>query len=158
MKYTVSLVLVMLVIGTRLREANAELRVANIFADHMVLQRDRPIDVWGWSENRDEVTVAFAGQTRETLADKNGTWSVKLNPLTAESQGRSLQVASRGQSIAFHDVLVGEVWHASGQSNMAMTVGAMASELDVAQADIAAANRRFEEGGKQGVVLVKIND
>ncbi|QDS96502.1 hypothetical protein FF011L_53140 [Roseimaritima multifibrata] len=118
----------------------AEMRVAGIFADHMVLQCEQPVRIWGWADEGDRVTVTFADQTAEASADEQGAWSVTLQPLAVSVQGRPLRVDSGRQSVVIDDILVGEVWHASGQSNMAMTVGAVSRELDAAQADIVAAN------------------
>ena len=120
--------------------AKAEVRLASIFADHMVLQRDRPIMLWGTAPPDDNVTVLFAGQTAEITASSDGAWSVTLKPLAASKTGQPIQVICGTESITIDNVLVGDVWHASGQSNMAMTVGAMAKELDVVQTDIATAD------------------
>lgn len=118
----------------------ADVRVAGIFADHMVLQRDRPIQVWGWADKGKEVTVEFAEQAAKATAGDDGTWLVTLKPLAASAAGKELRVQGNDQGITIQDVVVGEVWHASGQSNMAMTVGSMARELEPVKSDIAAAN------------------
>jgi sialate O-acetylesterase len=120
--------------------ADEPLRLAGIFSDHMVLQRDRPVVLWGWAEQGAIVSVRFADQQSQTQASPDGTWSVTLQPLSANSQGTTLQVDCGDQSITIDDIMVGEVWHASGQSNMAMTVGDMASELPAVRADIEAAD------------------
>lgn len=101
--------------------ARAEVRVARIFSDHMVLQRDRPAPIWGWTAPGDAVTVTFAGQTKRATADAQGRWRVTLDPLAANSTGRDLRVAAEGatpQRVTIQDVLVGEVWFTAGQSNM----------------------------------------
>lgn len=121
-------------------DAAEPLRLANIFADHMVLQRDQPIRVWGWANGGETVKVAFAGQQAEAQAAPDGAWSITLTPLAASSAGEPLQVESGGESVVIRDVLIGEVWHASGQSNMAMNVGAMAGELGIVKTDVAAAD------------------
>lgn len=126
-------------LGVGVPHASAELRLAGIFADQMVLQRDQPIPVWGWAEAGDKVTVILLDQTATALANENGEWSVTLKPSEADSHCRQLRVESGEQAIVVNDVLVGDVWHASGQSNMAMTVGAMAKELEPVAKDIAAA-------------------
>jgi sialate O-acetylesterase len=96
----------------------AELKVAAVFSDHMVLQREKAVPVWGWADAGTTVTVEFAGQKKTATADANGKWLVKLDPLEACAEPRELKVGN----IVIHDVLVGEVWLGSGQSNMAMTV------------------------------------
>ena len=120
--------------------AHADLRLAGIFSDHMVLQRDRPVQIWGRSNRGEEVTVEFAGASSSTTSDTHGAWSVTLPPLSADSDGQELRVLSAEQSVSVQDVVVGEVWHASGQSNMAMTVGAVSKQLESAMTDIATAN------------------
>ncbi|MFZ4681201.1 MAG: sialate O-acetylesterase [Terrimicrobiaceae bacterium] len=99
--------------------ASAALRTAHVFQDHMVLQRDKAVPVWGWAESGATVKVDFAGQEKITTADSNGTWNVKLDPLTASAEGRPLRVTAGQETLALQDVLVGEVWVCAGQSNMA---------------------------------------
>ena len=92
---------------------------AGPFRDGAVLQREKPLTVWGWSKPGEPVTVTLAGQTAQTTADKNGRWQVIFKPL--KSGGEALELKARssgGQSIACKDLLVGEVWLLSGQSNM----------------------------------------
>lgn len=106
--------------------ARAEVRVAKIFSDHMVLQRDRPVPIWGWATPGQAVTVAFAGQTKRATADAQGRWRVTLDPLPANATGRELTVAAEGatpQRVTIQDVLVGDVWFTAGQSNMMMGLG-----------------------------------
>jgi sialate O-acetylesterase len=103
--------------------ARAEVRVAKIFSDHMVLQRDRPAPVWGWAAPGQAVTVTFAGQSKRATADAQGRWRVTLDPLPANATGRDLTVTAEGathQQVTIRDVLVGEVWFTAGQSNMMM--------------------------------------
>jgi len=99
----------------------ADLRLSHVFGDHMVLQRDKPVKVWGWASAGATVTVTFAGQTNSTTAAGDGSWMVKLNPMAASSTGRTLTVSSTlGGSTKYTDVLVGEVWLLGSQSNMEM--------------------------------------
>ena len=86
----ISVLLVLLVTNTSL--VLAEVRLAAIFADGMVLQRDQPIQVWGWAEQDATVTVTFAEHSANTTAGADGTWSVTLEPLAASAQGRELHV------------------------------------------------------------------
>ena len=89
------------------------------FADHAVLQRERPAPVWGWSRPGTSVTVEFAGQKKNATAAGNGKWSVTLDPLPASAEPREMTIVeSGGESRTLKDLLVGEVWMASGQSNM----------------------------------------
>lgn len=93
-------------------------RFAAAFSDHAVLQRDMPVPVWGWADPGELVTVEFAGQRQTATADGTGRWSVRLEPLAANAEPRELTATGNGTATA-RDVLVGEVWLASGQSNMA---------------------------------------
>lgn len=103
-------------------EARAEVHCAAIFGDHMVLQRDRPVAVWGSAEPGENVTVEFAGQKIAAVTNAGGHWDTRLAPLPASAEPRALVI--RGQNaVTFEDVLVGEVWFCSGQSNMEKQVG-----------------------------------
>ncbi len=97
----------------------AEVTVPKMFGDHMVLQRGVPVPVWGEAEPGQEVTVEFAGQKKVATADKSGKWMAHLSPLKASSKGGILSVYDGlTPKISFVDVLVGEVWLCTGQSNM----------------------------------------
>ncbi|MCB9925394.1 MAG: sialate O-acetylesterase [Planctomycetaceae bacterium] len=102
----------------------------------MVLQRECPVTIWGVAEIAKPVTVTFAAQTISVTADESGAWSVLLKPMKANGNGQDLSVLCGGESVLLHDVVVGDVWHASGQSNMAMNVGAVAKRLSQAEQDI----------------------
>jgi len=95
----------------------------HVFGDHMVLQSNRPVPVWGWAEPGDTIVVSFAGERKvTTAAAKDGTWSVALDPMKPSFHPEDLIVTGR-QTLIFHDVLVGEVWLCSGQSNMQKPLG-----------------------------------
>lgn len=95
------------------------LEVASPFTDHMVLQRERPVPIWGTAGAGAKVTVEFAGQSKSATADRAGQWRVSLDPMKASAEGRTLKLsAGADSSIELNDVLIGEVWLASGQSNM----------------------------------------
>lgn len=101
----------------------ADLRLGSPFSDHMVLQREKPVALWGWADAGESVSVAFGGQTRATTADAGGRWSLALAPLEASSESRTLIATGKdGRRIEVKDVLVGEVWFGAGQSNMAWSV------------------------------------
>lgn len=114
--------------------ARAEVRLPKVFASHMVLQRDMPLTVWGWDRPGQAVTVEVAGARAETHANDRGEWKVKLPAL--EAGGPHTMTVRGSSAVSLEDVLVGEVWLCSGQSNMEMGIGA----VDNAQAEIAAAN------------------
>jgi len=132
------LVLAVLVSGVTTLRA-AEFKLASIFTDHAVLQREAAVPVWGWADAGAEVAVEFAGQKKTTIADANGKWLVKLDALEASTESRTLTVTAGGakSAIQLKDILVGEVWLGSGQSNMAMTVsGAKDYEKEMAAATL----------------------
>ena len=101
--------------------ASAKITVSNLFTNHAILQRDAVIPVWGWAKPGESVTVRFAGQQRMATAGAKGKWMVHLAPLHADAQGRTM-VISGGNRVEIHDVLVGDVWLCSGQSNMQFPV------------------------------------
>ncbi len=96
-----------------------ELRLASPFTDHMVLQRERPVRIFGQAAPGAEVVVEFQGQRASAKTDSKGDWLVTLKPLSLGPAAK-LQVRSGGESVTLDDVLVGDVWLCSGQSNMEM--------------------------------------
>jgi sialate O-acetylesterase len=99
----------------------AEVQLAKVFGDHMVLQHDMPIPVWGWADEGESVSVTLGEQRRSTTANSVGRWRVTFGKLTVGDD--SLTMTARGKNtVTLSDILVGEVWLCSGQSNMAMTV------------------------------------
>lgn len=100
----------------------ADVKLPAIFGDHMVLQRDQPVRVWGWDKSAQKVLVEFAGQKAEAVADGSGKWCASLAPLPASAESRDLKVTG-SSSVTLQDVVVGEVWLCSGQSNMQWNVG-----------------------------------
>jgi sialate O-acetylesterase len=102
--------------------AFAELKLPAMFTEGAVLQQGMPVPVWGWADANAEVKVSFAGQSKSATADGNGKWSVKLDKLKANKQAADLTVAAGGESLSVKNVLVGEVWFCSGQSNMEWVV------------------------------------
>ncbi|HAS82273.1 MAG TPA: hypothetical protein DCS43_06270, partial [Verrucomicrobia bacterium] len=89
------------------------------FVDNAILQRELPVPVWGWSKPGTKITVAFSGQKITAEAGKNGKWMLKLKPLKASAEPAEMTISdSEGKTVVLKNVLVGEVWMASGQSNM----------------------------------------
>jgi sialate O-acetylesterase len=116
--------------------AEPALRLPAVFSDHMVLQRDAPVPVWGGAEPGGEVTVAFSGQTQTATADEAGRWRVTLDPMSANPTPNTLTVRSGETRVDVQDVLVGEVWLCSGQSNMQLGLRlAVGGERAIAEAD-----------------------
>ena len=129
-------------------QAYADVRLPKIFNEHMVLQRHKPIPVWGWADAGEKVTVELAGsgisgKIKTIKAGRDGKWILRLD---AEKEGGPYKLIVKGKknTITLDDVLIGEVWICSGQSNMQWTV----LRSDNAEEEIAAANypliRQFE--------------
>ena len=100
--------------------AEAKVELAPVFSDNAVLQRGMEVPVWGFADPGESVTVKFADQTKTATADKDGKWMVKLDPLTASKENRTLEASGKDNTVSAKDILVGEIWIASGQSNMEM--------------------------------------
>jgi sialate O-acetylesterase len=101
----------------------ADVHLPHIFGDHMVLQREKPVRVWGWADPGEKVSVSIGKNSAEATTDEHHKWSVELPPL---SVGAPIEVTVHGKNaITLHDVLVGEVWICSGQSNMQWSVSAV---------------------------------
>ncbi|MDF1740171.1 MAG: sialate O-acetylesterase [Verrucomicrobiales bacterium] len=114
----------------------AELRLPSIFGHHMVLQRDMENPVWGWADPNADVSVTFAGETRTAKADAKGNWKLKIKSMSGSSHAMNLVVKSGAESITLSNIVMGEVWVCSGQSNMQWAVG----QSDDADLEIATAN------------------
>ncbi|GAB3259246.1 sialate O-acetylesterase [Larkinella harenae] len=107
----------------------ADVRLPKVFGSHMVLQRRKAVPVWGWADPNEKITVQFNNQTKTVKTDKSGKWAVKLDPTEAGGP-YVMTVRGRKNTVTLDDVLVGEVWICSGQSNMEWNVN---SSRDAAQ-------------------------
>ncbi|MEP6900714.1 MAG: sialate O-acetylesterase [Actinomycetota bacterium] len=129
------------------------------FSDHMVLQRNMKVPVWGTANPGESVTVTFAGQKKKVKAGLDGKWRIDLAPMPASAVSRTMTVSdgAQNQKVMFGDVLVGEVWLCSGQSNMDFTVAKTEkyyfAGVNNEAAEVAAANypliRRFTGNWKR---------
>lgn len=112
------------------------------FADNAILQREVALPVWGWSKPGTAITVDFAGQKESGTAGADGKWMIKLKPLKASSEAAEMVISdSESGKVVVKNVLVGEVWHASGQSNMEWFAAkshcaALAQEMAKAQDEV----------------------
>ncbi|HEY4417397.1 MAG TPA: sialate O-acetylesterase [Verrucomicrobiae bacterium] len=137
--------------------AHADLRLPAIFGDNMVLQQEQRVPVWGWCNPGAEVAVMFNGQTKTTLADANGRWLVRLGKMKASARPQTLSIVCHLNSSlpnaaevmvlqpftkVFTNVLIGEVWLCSGQSNMEKPLGQQPGQKPVFdyEAELAAAD------------------
>lgn len=152
--------------------AAGEVKVDKMFSDHMVLQREMPVAIWGTADAGEKVTVAFAGQTKQAVADKDGKWKLRLAAMKVSDKGREFVVKSslRGPQgkqsevgngkLTMKDVLVGEVWVGSGQSNMAGGTGGYARRDEVLAAMVKAGpypQLRLYRGGWKESTAANIN-
>lgn len=129
-----STLLRLLLVTVAAGSAAADVRLPRIFSSHMTLQRGLAVPVWGWADPGEAVTVTFAGQTLQTEADESGRWATRLAPMTASGEGRRLVVRGNNE-VALDDVLVGDVWICSGQSNMEWNLrGALNPDEEIAAA------------------------
>jgi sialate O-acetylesterase len=110
----------LLSLGAITLTSHADVKLPAIFSDHMVLQRDAKVPIWGWADPGEKITVSIAGQKAGTTTGKNGQWRVDLEPMIP-GQTHTLTVKGKN-TVTAKDVLIGDVWLGSGQSNMAMRV------------------------------------
>ena len=96
----------------------------SLFQSNMVLQRSKPIAVWGWSTPGDKITVTFAGKTATTTAGEDRSWKVTLPAMEASSQPATMTIEGQDGKIALENILIGDVWVLGGQSNMQWGIGA----------------------------------
>jgi sialate O-acetylesterase len=116
--------------------AEAKVRLPHIFSDHMVLQSGQDITVWGWADPGERVTVKVAGQTKKTRGDlTDGHWSVVLKPLKTMDEPLEMTIKGADETTTIADVLIGEVWLASGQSNMEKPMRNQPGQKDVFNAE-----------------------
>lgn len=116
--------------------AQAAVKLPAVIGNDMVLQRDMPVPIWGWAEKGEEVTVAIAGQKHVAKAGSDGRWKVTLDKLSVGQPLEMMVTGSSGSKITLKNILVGEVWFCSGQSNMELRV----DRCKDAAKEIAAAN------------------
>ena len=101
-----------------LSQLSAELKLPAIFSHGMVLQQNMSTPVWGWGKEGDKVKVSFAGQVKRGKVDAEGNWMIKLNPMNANAKSQKMTIEVGGDKGKIVDILIGEVWLLSGQSNM----------------------------------------
>jgi sialate O-acetylesterase len=123
-------------------QAKLAIELGAPFSDNMILQREMEVPVWGWSKPGTTITVEFAGQKETAKAGADGKWTLKLKPLKASAESAEMMIVdSDGKKVVLKNVLVGEVWMASGQSNMQWKAG---------KCDVAKLLARIDEAVKAG--------
>ncbi len=108
----------------------------NLFQSGMVIQRDKPIRIWGWAEPGENVTVTFGDKTLSSTAAADRSWTVELPAMTASSEPHQLVVEGKDKTLTLEDILIGDVWLLGGQSNMEFPI----YKLDGGALEIASAN------------------
>ncbi|QDU75823.1 hypothetical protein Pan97_28650 [Bremerella volcania] len=110
--------------------------VSNLFQTNMVLQRDKPIHIWGWAKPGEEVTVSFADEMATTTAGKDRAWKVSLTAMAANSAPQRMTVRGESETVVLDNLLIGDVWVLGGQSNMEFEL----AKVENGQLEIASAN------------------
>jgi sialate O-acetylesterase len=136
---------------------HAAIKPSALFADHVVLQSEKQVPIWGTADPAEKITITFADQTKTTQADAQGKWRVTLDPMPACSEPRELSFKSENSSVKVSDVLIGEVWICSGQSNMERLLGPQKSRQPLVnwEQEVASANY---PGIRHFAVQVKLAD
>ncbi len=99
----------------------SEIKLPAVFSDHMVLQAHQPIRIWGWADPKETITLTFQGNSAKTQADRSGKWEIEL-PALPYGGPHSMQISGKKNTLTLKQILIGEVWICSGQSNMEFTV------------------------------------
>ncbi len=110
--------------------------ISNVFQTNMVLQRNRPITIWGWANPGEKVSVSFARQTAETTARAERSWQVTFEAMSANATPQVMTVRGKDKTLKLEDILVGDVWILGGQSNMEFEI----AKVDDGALEIASAN------------------
>lgn len=140
---------------------NSTIKLPTLFSDNMVLQRDKPIKVWGEVLPNLPVTITFDGQTYNAQCDANGKFTTLIPAKSASTSSYILTVASNNEILTYKNIVMGDVYLCGGQSNMAMYVsGSNADQVANAKADANYPNLRFFEVAKivSGGVLINAKD
>jgi sialate O-acetylesterase len=117
MRFLYQFVTISILVGMAL-QSGAQVRPAKIFDNNMVLQRDKPVKIWGNAAPQERVKIEFSGQIKTTTSNQKGQWSVSLDPMKANSIPAIMKISGKGNTVQFANVLVGDVWLLGGQSNM----------------------------------------
>jgi sialate O-acetylesterase len=122
----------------------AEIKLPALVADHMVLQRNIPIPVWGWADPGEQITITFNDKTYKTTTNANGKWQLKMDKFEAGGPFK-LMIKGRSQEIVVNDILIGDVWLCSGQSNMGYDFNQPRAKVFYAQEIAASANDKIRQ-------------
>jgi len=112
----------LLLVASSVPQAQADVKLPKVIGSHMVLQRDRPLPIWGWADPGEEVTVKLDDATATAKADEQGDWKVVLPAVKADGKAHGMTISGKNK-IELEDILIGDVWVGSGQSNMEWGLG-----------------------------------
>jgi len=125
----------LLVLASNVPPVRADVNLPKVLSSHMVLQRERPLPIWGWADPGEEVMVRLDEATATTIADSNGDWKVVLPAVKADGKAHTMTISGKNE-IELDDILIGDVWIGSGQSNMEFRLaGSTGGQQAVATAD-----------------------
>lgn len=113
-----------------------DLCVSNVFQTNMVLQRTKPVAIWGWAKRGEKVTVSFAGQTVDATGGADRSWKVTLKGMPANSTPRAMTIKGKSETLQLENILVGDVWIFGGQSNMEFAL----AKVDDGELEVISAN------------------
>ena len=125
----------LLLASSTVPQAQADVKLPKVIGSHMVLQRDRPLPIWGWADPGEEITVRLDDATATAKADAQGNWKVVLPAVKADGKAHRMTVSGKNK-IELDDILIGDVWLGSGQSNMELGI----AMCEKAKEETAAAN------------------
>ncbi len=136
--------------------------VSNLFQSNMVLQRDKPAAVWGWAAPGEKVSVAFAGQARDTTAAADRSWKVVFDPMTASREPKSMTINGEKETLTLDNILLGDVWVLGGQSNMEFELAKVENgQLEIVSAnfpEIRILTVPYEEGLEMGRSFPRLHE
>ena len=112
----------LLIVASSVPQARADVKLPKVLSSHMVLQRDRPLPIWGWADPGEEVTVKLDEAAATAKADPQGDWKVVLPAVKADGKAHAMTISGKNK-IELDDILIGDVWIGSGQSNMEFGLG-----------------------------------
>ncbi len=115
-------IVALLLVAPTLSKVRADVTLPKVIGSHMVLQRDRPLPIWGWADPGETLTVRLDNTTHITTADLQGRWKVVLPAVKADGKAHAMTIQGKNK-IELEDILIGEVWIGSGQSNMEWPLG-----------------------------------
>ena len=110
--------ILLLLISLFSQTLQAQVRPAHIFDNNMVLQRDKPVKVWGMAAPQEEIKIEFAGQSKTAIANALGEWFTYFEVMSANALPQDMKISGKESAVEFTNVLVGDVWVLGGQSNM----------------------------------------